>query len=66
MSLYKDGSPFLNDSQPTAMKPNCETCKYYHSIDSGYGYCFGLPAAYEERPIVAWRDPVCAIWENRR
>ena len=52
-------------------KEVCENCKYYNSIDSGYGYCRRFPpkdvwwsGIFRRKfksiyPVVAWCDKVC-------
>jgi hypothetical protein len=38
----------------------CEECKYYQAIDSGFGYCIGLPQV----TTVAWCRITCSIFKE--
>ena len=39
----------------------CETCKWYHGLDSGYGYCVALPNPI----VVAWCKDVCSFFVQK-
>lgn len=40
----------------------CSNCRYYHAIDSGYGYCRAMP----EFVVVAWCRVVCSLFSDTR
>ena len=38
----------------------CESCTFYKFIDSGYGWCKGLP----EPIVVAWCKDICSLFKR--
>ena len=41
---------------------SCQECRFYHMIDSGYGWCKALPTFV----IVGWCRDICGMFRNRK
>lgn len=57
------GCPFknyCNCNRPLSVNV-CERCVYFKSIDSGIGYCIGLPKV----ETVPWCKIPCALFKNK-
>lgn len=39
----------------------CDKCIYYRWVDSGYGYCIGLPTT----TITPWCKDPCALYKKK-
>ncbi len=39
----------------------CFDCQFYRFIDSGYGYCMGLPTT----TVVPWCKDPCALYKKK-
>lgn len=50
---WEDSCNCVSDKPTT-----CEQCKFYHFIDSGYGWCKALPV-FE---VVGWCRDVCGLF----
>lgn len=47
---------------PTSKKGStCESCRFYHTIDSGYGWCKALPTFV----MVGWCRDVCGLFQEK-